>query len=86
MKSNLGATTLVRRRRNVDPMAAYDALPPILRRWLAEAALPWSPVSCRRIWRAARARGYCDAKVIECLDRAEQKTLSRDRLGCEGPT
>ena len=38
-------------------MRAFDSLPPVLRRWLTQAALPWSPASCRRIWQAARARG-----------------------------
>lgn len=61
-------------------MAAYDALPPFLRRWLAEAALPWSPASCRRVWRAARADGNGDAETLARLDDAERATLSRDRL------
>jgi len=80
MKRNLGATTLRRRQRAGDPMTAYDALPPALRAWLSEAALPWSPASCRRIWLAARARGDCDKTVIERLNRAERQTLSRDRF------
>lgn len=80
MKRNLGATTLKRRQRAVDPMTAYDALPPILRRWLAGAALPWSPASCRRIWLAGRSKGDGDAAMIERLDRAERRTLSRDRV------
>jgi len=50
--SNL-ATGLPRRMRAADPMAEFDRLPPMLRRWLAEAALPWSPRSVRR----AFARG-----------------------------
>ncbi|MCF3595811.1 DUF6525 family protein [Rhodobacteraceae bacterium LMO-12] len=80
MTRNLGATTIKRRQRAADPMAAYDALPPVLRRWLADAALPWSPVSCRRIWLVARANGDGDAEVLARLDRAERKTLSRDRF------
>ncbi|MGJ8627433.1 MAG: DUF6525 family protein [Sulfitobacter sp.] len=79
MTRNLGKTTLKRRQRAVDPMTAYDALPPLLRGWLAEAALPWSPASCRRIWRAARAKGDDDAATIARLDRAERKTLSHER-------
>lgn len=80
MRRNLGATSLRRRRRSADPMAAYDALPPALRGWLAQAALPWSPESCRRIWRGARARGECDLTVLSRLDRAERLTLARDRV------
>ncbi|MBR9864795.1 MAG: hypothetical protein GYB24_15255 [Rhodobacteraceae bacterium] len=79
MRRNLGATTLRRRRRTVDPMAAYDALPPALRRWIAGAALTWSPASCRRVWMAARAKGASDTEALARLDRAEQNTLARDR-------
>lgn len=80
MKRNLGATTLKCRQRSTDPMAAYDALPPLLRRWLANAALPWSPASCRRIWRAAQAKGDGAEATIARLDRAERQMLSRDRI------
>lgn len=80
MKRNLGQTTLKPRQRTVDPMTTYDALPPVLRRWLAEATLPWSPASCRRIWFAALARGDGEVAAIARLDRAQRKTLSRDRL------
>ena len=80
MTGNLGETRLKRRRRRRDPMRAYDALPPPLRRWLAEAALPWSPASCRRIWKRARARGEPIDAVLARLDRAEAQTLSRDPL------
>ncbi|PLS21289.1 DUF6525 family protein [Neptunicoccus cionae] len=79
MKRNLGATTLRRRRRTVDPMAAYDALPPALRRWIAGAALPWSPASCRRVWMAARAKGASDTEALARLDRAERNMLARDQ-------
>lgn len=84
MTRNLGATTLRRRQRAVEPMAAYDALPPVLRRWLAGAALPWSPASCRRIWLIARANGDDDAQALTRLERAERKTLSRDRFTLGG--
>jgi hypothetical protein len=80
MKRNLGATTLKCRQRSDDPMLAYDALPPILRRWLAEAALPWSPASCRRIWLAARATGDSAEATIARLNRAERQALCRDRV------
>lgn len=63
-------------------MRAYDALPPALRRWLSNAALPWSPDSCRRIWRDARDRGESEADLIARLNRAEQKSLARDRFSC----
>lgn len=61
-------------------MQAYDALPRPLRNWMAQAALPWSPASCRRIWAKARAQGASADDILDRLDRAERITLSRDRL------
>ena len=78
---NLGQVALPRRRRAEDPMRAFDSLPPVLRRWLSEAALPWSPASCRRIWRAARARGESAEAALARLQRAEAQALAR--LGAE---
>lgn len=78
MRGNCGQTSLRLKRRAEDPMRAYDALPPPLRRWLAEAVLPWSPASCRRIWQRARARGEPMQVVLARLDRAQSKTLSKD--------
>ena len=75
--SNLGATSLNRRRRARDPMREFDRLPPHLRQWLAQATLPWSPASCRKIWRAAEAEGASVGDVLARLERAEQKTLAR---------
>lgn len=59
-------------------MRAFDDLPPALRRWLSEAALPWSPASCRRIWMRARSRGEPLDAVLARLDLAEQRSLNRD--------
>jgi len=78
MRRNL--STGLRRRRRADPMGAYDALPGPLRAWLAQAALPWSPASCRRIWQKARAEGAPVETILARLDRAERLSLSRDRL------
>jgi hypothetical protein len=79
MNRNLGATTLRRKRRADDPMRSYDALPAPLRRWLSQAALPWSPASARRVWARACARGLGPQDALEALARAEQRTLARDR-------
>lgn len=79
MRRNV-STSLRRHRRSADPMQAYDALPRPLRAWLAQAALPWSPASCRRIWAKARTKGASPDDILDRLDRAEQMTLSRDRL------
>ena len=74
---NLGRTAQRTRRRTRDPMAAYDALPPALRGWLARAALPWSPASCLRIWQRMQAQGAPTAQILATLDRAEARALMR---------
>jgi len=79
MTGNLGSTTLKKRNRAADPMKTYDALPQPLRGWLAEAVLPWSPKSCKRIWDKAQRNGLSIDDAILTLTEAEQKTLSRDR-------
>lgn len=75
--SNRGQTGLKLRRRNEDPMRAFDALPPPVRRWLSQAVLPWSPASCRKILRNARARGDDMAQVLARLDHVERRTLAK---------
>lgn len=76
--ANLGRTAQRQRRRTRDPMAAFDALPPPLRAWLSRAALPWSPVSCLRIWQRQRARGATIDQILATLDRAEARALARE--------
>ncbi len=79
MSRNLGESSLRRRRRAGDPMAAFDGLPPPLRQWLSEAALPWSPASVRRIWSKSRAKGMSPEEALLSLSQAEARTLARDR-------
>ena len=79
MTNNLGATTLKKQRRAADPMMTYDLLPEPLRSWLAEAALPWSPKSCKRIWDTARANGLSMDDTIVVLSEAQRKTLFQDK-------
>lgn len=77
---NLGAAGLKPRLRARDPMAAYDRLPPPLRRWLSKAALPWSPASAARAFaRALREEGG-EAAALARLDRIERATLARAAL------
>jgi hypothetical protein len=76
---NLGATRLRARQRKVDPMRVYDSLPPELRAWLAHAALPWSPLSCLRLWRRALREEGCVDRARARLDRTEAACLERDR-------
>jgi hypothetical protein len=79
MKRNLGQTSLRCKRRSGDPMAAFDRLPAPVRQWMAQAALPWSPASVRRIWFRLRAKGLSDGEALVSLAQAEARTLARDR-------
>ncbi|MEM8654260.1 MAG: DUF6525 family protein [Pseudomonadota bacterium] len=79
MKRNLGQSSLRRRRRTGDPMAAFDDLPAPLRHWMAQAALPWSPWSVRRIWTRSQAKGLSAEEALLSLTQAEARTLARDR-------
>lgn len=82
-RGNLGACALPRRRRAGSAMAAYDRLPPELRAWLREAALPWSPRSALRAWhRALRETGAAGAPAR--LTRIETRLLARERRGRAG--
>jgi hypothetical protein len=59
-------------------MSAYDRLPPDLRTWLAEAALPWSAASVLRLWTRSLQETGCTEAARERLARAEAKTLARE--------
>lgn len=78
MSGNLGHTSLRRKRRTRDPMATFDSLPPPLRLWLSQAALPWSPVSAQRIWRRSMAKGLTPQQALMTLTSAEARMLARD--------
>ena len=68
-----------RRRRSMRGMDAYDGLPAPLRGWLAQAVLPWSVRSARRLWRRAMARSGGDvAQALAHLDAAEARCLARE--------
>ncbi|MEL6681246.1 MAG: DUF6525 family protein [Pseudomonadota bacterium] len=79
MSQNLGQCSLRRKRRSGDPMDAFDGLPAPVRQWVAQAALPWSPTSVRRIWAKSRAKGLSDDEALRTLAQAEARTLARDR-------
>jgi hypothetical protein len=79
-------SSLAARRRTQDPMAAYDRLPPELRGWLAQAALPWSARSALRAWQRALQRFSGDTDAAkQHLSRCERSTLTRDRLHMPEP-
>ncbi|WP_298428919.1 DUF6525 family protein [uncultured Jannaschia sp.] len=64
------------RRHNMDD---FDALPPVLRGWLATARLPWSPASARRAWRRALVKSFwrTDAALAR-MDALEEDRLAQD--------
>ena len=59
-------------------MASHDRLPPELRRFMIDAALPWSAASVLRIWRRARAQGESRAAALARIERAAAGTLRRE--------
>jgi hypothetical protein len=72
-------TSLRRKRRRANPMAEFDALPPAARRWLAQAAMPWSAASVRRAWRRAlKTSGGCEVAAAQMLSATEQARLAKD--------
>ncbi|MEM6308393.1 MAG: DUF6525 family protein [Pseudomonadota bacterium] len=77
---NMGQSSLRRKRVGSNPMATYDALPKPLRRWLAQAALPWSPSSAHRIWLKSQAKGMTDQETLNSLAHVEKQTLRRDKI------
>lgn len=78
MRRNIGSALPLRW--HVAPMRAYDELPAPLRRWLAQAALPWSVPSALRIWSMELRRGGTADSALARLARAEAKMLARERL------
>jgi len=61
-------------RRQHTPMSRFDTLPAPLRRWLTEAALPWSAASALRLWREART----EAEALARLSAVEAHLIARD--------
>ncbi|MFN4058866.1 MAG: DUF6525 family protein [Roseinatronobacter sp.] len=64
-------------RRRPSSMAEFDRLPPELRAWLAQAALPWSVPSVRKLWSRARRR-HSPQAALAYLSSLEARALTRD--------
>jgi hypothetical protein len=71
--------------RQTNPMRDHDALPLPLRQWAAQAALPYSARSLRRIWAKALATTGCPEQALARLQRAESATLAREAALVWGP-
>lgn len=70
-------------------MAAFDAAPPALRRWLAEAKLPWSVTSALRLWRDALKATGDEGAALARLSAREAALVARDAAlvwGTEHPS
>ncbi|MFN3723028.1 MAG: DUF6525 family protein [Paracoccaceae bacterium] len=64
--------------RSGDAMAAHDGLPAPLRAWAAQAALPWSATSLRRLWSRALRETGCAEAALARLSAAERAALQRE--------
>ncbi|WP_170331974.1 DUF6525 family protein [Ruegeria arenilitoris] len=78
MSRNLGQTKIRKRRRSENPMREFDSLPPILRAWVSQAALPWRPRSVLRAYNTALARTGDQSRALEELRRLEAAQLAKD--------
>ena len=60
-------------------MSAFDSLPEPVRRWLAEASLPWNPRSVARVWAKMirKQRGDVQA-ALNAMQAIEGRLLTRD--------
>jgi hypothetical protein len=74
MKANLSSSL----RRRGSTMQDYDRLPPELRAWLAQAALPWSVRSVRKLWAQAKRRHPTADAALRHLTQLETRALHRD--------
>jgi hypothetical protein len=63
-----------------DPMAEFDRLPADLRRWLAGAALPWSPRSALLAYLHALSQVQAPHQALARLDALEAARLRRDTV------
>ncbi|WP_171211237.1 MULTISPECIES: DUF6525 family protein [unclassified Ruegeria] len=81
MPRNLGQTKLRKRRRAENPMREFDRLPPVLRAWVSQAALPWRPRSVLRAYQKALAHTGDHGRALEELGRLEALQLAKDSKG-----
>ncbi|WP_245298753.1 DUF6525 family protein [Pseudotabrizicola sediminis] len=66
--------------RSSNAMAAHDRLPAPLRAWAAEAALPWSATSLRKLWSRALQETSCPDAALARLSAAERASLRREAV------
>tara|TARA_B110001450_G_scaffold242134_1_gene252174 strand:+ start:119 stop:400 length:282 start_codon:yes stop_codon:yes gene_type:complete len=76
--SNLGSTNLKRKRQNGNPILEYDRLPKELRKWIANAQLPWRPKSVLKAYERAYSRTSNSKKAMHELSRIQNHLVSKD--------
>ena len=59
-------------------MQDYDRLPADLRRWVAQADLPWSPQSVQKAYRKAIAHTGDSQLALNELDRIQSILVEKD--------
>lgn len=72
-------------RRAGSTMQDFDRLPPELRAWLAQAALPWSVRSVRKLWAQAKRHHPTPDAALRHLTQLEIRALQRDAPQIWGP-
>ncbi|WP_323040335.1 DUF6525 family protein [Gemmobacter sp.] len=65
-------------------MRAFDRLPPRLRGWLHQAALPWSAASALALWQRALRETGCEAAALARLSATEARLIARDAAAVWG--
>ena len=78
MLSNRGSTTLRRRGCARNPMREFDRLPPVLRRWMADAALPWRAKTVLAAYHKAMAKTGNPKDAISVLDEIQSRLVAKD--------
>ena len=75
---NLRQTKLKKKRKKGDPMHEFDCLPPLLRRWVRDADMPWSPISVKRVYMKALKKTGSSGIALAELDKIQGKRLSKE--------
>lgn len=76
-KRSHNLATSLRCRGRSNALADYDRLPAAARAWLAQAALPWSAASVRRLWQDGASPGASLDRLAACEARLLAKDAAR---------
>jgi hypothetical protein len=76
--SNLGSTNLKLKRRNENPILDYDRLPKELRKWIANAELPWRPKSVLKAYERAFSKTGDRNEAMNELNNIQHRLVAKD--------